>query len=173
MHNLHFVVVKAETGEEACDIVETQISNWGNENNWRTMCGAVSENNEVYYTTDGRYPPSKDSNTIAKINKKVKGWLKGNYYGGTAKELLAKGKKVECFSQQEAWSLMKYAEYLHELKLLKLTKTYQKKAGKKVSPSFDILSDEFYSWKFDERGVTRIDYENEGKVWVVFVDMHS
>lgn len=173
MHNLHFVVVKAETGEEACDIVETQISNWGNENNWRTMCGAVSENDEVYNANDGRYPPTKYSNTIAKINKNVNRWLKSCYYGETAKELLAKGKKVERFAQHELWSLMKYAEYLHELKCFKLTKTVQKKNGKKVSSSFDVLSDEFYSWKFDECGVTQIENENEGKIWVVFVDMHS
>ena len=173
MHNLHFVVVKAETGQEACNIVETEIMDWGNENNWRTMCGAVSENDEVYTANEGRYEPDKDTNTIAKINKTVRRWLKGSNYGETAKRLLDKGKKVERFTSHEAWSLMKYAEHLYELKSIKQTKAYQKKAGNKVSPSFDVLSDEFYSWKFDECGVTQIESGYEGKVWVVFVDMHS
>jgi hypothetical protein len=43
MHNLHFVITTADSPEDACNNVETLISDFGNENNWRTVCGCVSE----------------------------------------------------------------------------------------------------------------------------------
>ena len=70
MHNLHYVVVKAETGEEACSEVESSIEDFGNENNWRNICGAVSQDNEVYKSLDGRWKP-EDDDTIEKINESI------------------------------------------------------------------------------------------------------
>ena len=35
MHNLHYIVVQAETPEDAMSEAETMISDWGTENNWR------------------------------------------------------------------------------------------------------------------------------------------
>lgn len=173
MHNLHLVVVKAENGQDACSIVETEISRWGDENNWRTICGAVSEDDEVYQAEEGRFEPGESYDTIAKINKMVKGWLKGSFYGETAKRLLDKGKKIERFSSQEAWSLMRYAEYIMELKHIKERKKFRKAKGQDVKSSFDVLTDSFYEWKLDENGVTQLDVDGDGKLWVVFVDMHS
>ena len=57
MHNLHFILVRASSGEKACQDAENQIIDFGTDNNWRTMCGAVSEDNEVYDAGDGRYEP--------------------------------------------------------------------------------------------------------------------
>ena len=48
MHNIHFVKVKANSGEEACQVVENLLMDFGTDNNWRDFCGAVSEDNEVY-----------------------------------------------------------------------------------------------------------------------------
>jgi hypothetical protein len=172
MHNLHFVVVRAENGEDACSEADNFLMDWGNENNWRTMCGAVSEDNEVYKASDGRYEPDENTNTIAKINKIIKGWLKTDIYSETAKKLLAKGKKVEKFNRQELYSLQKYAKFLYEIKTIKDTKAYRKKNGDKVSNQFNVLEDDFYAFSYDECGVTQTD-SGDGKLWVVFVDMHS
>ncbi len=53
MHNLHLVVVNAENAKDAMHNAEMAIFEWGNENNWRTMCGAVSENDEMVATGNG------------------------------------------------------------------------------------------------------------------------
>lgn len=159
MHNLHFIVVKAETGEDACSEAESFLFDWGNENNWRTMCGAVSENNEIYNSGDGRWAPDEDSDTIEKINTRVQGWILEDGYGRQAKEAFDAGKNVNDFTLSELWSLEHYAKKLHE----------RKSIGNKP---FNVLEDFYYEYEYDECGVTHIDGE-EGKTWVVFCDMHS
>ena len=81
MHNLHFILVKANSGEEACKQAENEIIDWGTDNNWRTMCGAVSQDNEIYNANDGRYEPKDtDYQTIEAINNVVSQWTKENFY---------------------------------------------------------------------------------------------
>lgn len=177
MHNLHLVVVKADSAEDACSIVETELESFGNENNWRTICGAVSEKDEVFSKEGdfrGRYTPSDcETLTIEAINKMVKEWMKGNYYGDTAKKKLAKGKlDFSKWNSGDLWSLEQYAKHLYQVAKIKESKKHNKKAGKKVSKDFDVLNDSFYAYEYTECGVTHIDYEGE-KTYVVFVDMHS
>lgn len=165
MHNLHFIVVKASSGQEACREAENQIIDWGTENNWRIMCGAVSEDGEVYDAQDGRYrPKDTDYLTIDAINEAVKGWLSESFYGATAKEKLDKGEiNLDEWNAVELWSLSKYARHLSE--------SYPYKERE-----FDILKeDTFYAYQFDECGVTNLCYNSEDgdKTWIVFCDMHS
>lgn len=169
MHNLHFIRVVAETGEDACSTAETFIEDWGNENNWRTICGAVSQDNEVFDNTDtyggGRYKPSDTGYTsIEKINEVVDNWTKNTFYGQTAKELIENGKSITDFTTHELWSLKEYAKHLYAVK------SFQ---GDDNDKKFDILVDEFRPFDFDECGVTNYDGDDEGKIWIVFVDMHS
>jgi hypothetical protein len=163
-HNLHFIVVKAESGEDACLEAEYSIMGFGNENNWRTMRGAVSQDNEVYIASEGLYQPDKDS-TIAKINKTIEGWMQPSFHSETTKNLLDKGKKVEDFNLQELYSLKKYADFLYQQELFK------QRSGKN-GDNFNVLEDSFYAYSYDEYGVTQTDM-GEGKIWVVFCDMHS
>lgn len=160
MHNLHLVVVKAENAKDACDTVETELSDWGNENNWRTICGCVSEDNEVYIQGDGRYPPEKDD-TIETINKMVTEWVNDtNHYGKQAEEKLKTEPDITKWKPGELWSLQKYAE--------KLYNDYSIKGRE-----FNILEDSYYEYEYDECGVTQITSDSEDKIYVVFVDMHS
>ena len=71
MHNIHFVKVKANSGEEACQVVENLLVDFGTDNNWREFCGAISEDNEIFNSGEGRFEP-KDTNyqSIEKINEK-------------------------------------------------------------------------------------------------------
>lgn len=165
MHNLHFIVVKACSGQQACQEAENQISDWGTENNWRTMCGAVSEDNEVYDAKDGRYRPIEaDCTTIQQINDLIKVWISKSFYGGTAKDKLDKGEfNLEDWNGHELWSLSKHAKHLSE--------AYQYK-----DREFDILKgDTFYHYQYDESGATDLCWNSEDgdKTWVVFCDMHS
>jgi hypothetical protein len=165
MHNLHFVKVKANSGEEACQEVENLLMDFGNENNWRTFCGAVSEDNEVYNAGDGRYQP-KDTDyiTIEKINECVNDWIKSTFYGETARLKFEKGEtNLSEWHSHELWSLSKLAEHLSEAHSFK-------------EKPFDCMKDDcFFSYKYDECGFTDCTWSaNDGdKVWFVFVDMHS
>jgi hypothetical protein len=174
MHNLHLIVVKAETGYEACQNADAMLSDWGTENNWRTMCGAVSEDNETYDARDGRFRPDADTNTIDKLNDMVQDWMKESTYGLTAQIKLKRGKKIENFNSVELWSLRKYAEHLYAVKTVADCKKIRRKNGEKVSKKFSVLEDEFFQYQYDECGVTRLeDADDDGKLWVVFCDMHS
>jgi hypothetical protein len=166
MHNLHFILVKANSGEEACKQAETEIIDFGTDNNWRTMCGAVSEDNEVYDAGDGRYRPAEtDYTTIEAINEGVSKWIEGSFYGETARLKFEKGEtNIMEWDAHELWSLSKWAKHLSE------AHSYKGRA-------FDILKgDTFYGYQFDECGVSDMTYDTNDdgdKTWVVFCDMHS
>jgi hypothetical protein len=166
MHNLHFIVVRSSSGEEACKQAENEIIDFGTDNNWRTMCGAVSQDNEVYNAGDGRYEPKDtDYQTIEAINNAVGNWTKDSFYGETAKLKFEKGEtNLDEWNAIELYSLSKWANHLSE-------------ANSYKHREFDILKgDTFYTCQFDECGVTDFTYDtnDEGdKTWVVFCDMHS
>ena len=164
MHNLHFITVKAEDAEDAIGVAETYIEDWGNENNWRTICGCVSEDNKVHNCGDGRFSP-KDTGytTIKKINKCIQGWLKGNLYSQPAEEKIKKGDvDFEKWDGQDLFSLRKYAEFLEQ----------KNEIGIADIKEFDVLKHTYYSGQYDECGVTNCDYDGE-KTFVVFLDIHS
>ena len=166
MHNIHLVVCKAESAEDACNTVETHIMDFGTENNWRSICGCVSEDNEVFINdSTGRYCPEEDL-TIDKINKMVRGWMKGCFYGETAKKKLARSKgKIDLskWTSSQLFSLRMLAKYHEQLGYF----------GDDIK-NFDVLKNNFYAEEYTECGVTQIsDDDEEGKKFVVFVDMHD
>ena len=172
MHNLHYIVVNAESGQDACDIVESQITEWGNENNWRTIGGAVASDNEVYIvpqtTTWGgsRWTP-EPNHTIDMINEQVEKWLEPDKYYKDQFDKCVGGENINTFDWHGA---KKYCEHMFEL----LQTKHFMKEGK-----FDVLQNNFFEWSLDECGVTHIDIsqleDNDPtlKQYVVFVDMHS
>jgi hypothetical protein len=174
MHNLHFVKVRANSGEEACRVADNLLIDFGTENNWRAFCGAVSEDNEIYNADDGRYEPKDtDYQSIEAINNAVNKWTKNSFYGEIAKEKFEKGETdLSQWDSHELWSLSKLAEQLSE------AHSYRDRP-------FDLMKgDTFFAYKYDECGLTNMVYDTyedddeamgktKEKIWVVFVDMHS
>jgi len=164
MHNLHFIVLHANSGAEACERAENLISDYGNENNWRQISGAVSESNSVYTTGNGRFQPDADM-TIEECNKYLSVWLSDEGFGRIAADKFRNGEAdVFAWDEYELWSLKHLAEYLRQ------TKGW---GGSAIG--IDVLQQNFYYYQFDHEGVTQMDdYQHEGgERWVVFVDMHS
>jgi len=162
MHNLHFVVVKADTAKEACKEVESEIQDFGNENNWRTICGCVSSKNKTFNYEDGRWSPTDESlNSIKKINKFISEQIKP--YKDEVIQGLESGKTTFNDLKGFDWySLEKYAKDMFQYTHLK------------TPEQFDVLKDTYYEHSFDEFGVTNLIENTEGKgTYVVFVDMHS
>jgi len=166
MHNLHFLVLKADSPQDACAEAEDYIMDFGNENNWRTVCGCVSKRNQVFINdADGRYSPEQTGyTTIAKINRAVRRWINGDGgFGLTAKTKIAKAKKkidLSKWNTNELFSLERYAKHLYQKAQL---------GGKK----FNVLEDCFYPNEYTECGVTQIEGGEGKRMYVVFIDMHD
>ena len=158
MHNLHFIRVKADTPEEACNIAENSIDFWGDENNWRFIGGCVSEHNEVYiHDSFSRWVPDVET-TIEKINDMCSDRLTVPDYYKNPFDRCVQGLEESPF---DWYSAKKYCEHMYEVS----------KLGVKT---FDVLQDEFYSWKLDEFGVTDVGHKQDGDTtYVVFIDMHD
>lgn len=161
-HNIHLVVVKAESGADACSTVETELEGWGNEDNYRIIFGAVSADNEVYEKEKSRHY-NLSPKTIEGINKMVREWVEDPYYDKEAKNVLenyAQGKPVKSFD----WvNVSRWADLMHER---------QQVENQAKGKPFNVLEHSFFEYHYDELGVTHLSYEGEKK-WVVFVDMHS
>ena len=158
MHNLHFIRVKADTPEDACDTVENSILHWGDENNWRVIGGCVSEHNEVYiHDSSSRWVPDVDM-TIEKINDMCNDWLSVPSYYKKIFDRCVQGLEESPF---DWYSAKNYCEHMYEVSAL----------GVKT---FDVLQDEFYSWALGDRGVTDIEHIQDGDTtYIVFIDMHD
>ena len=176
-HELHLIVVKAIDGKEAMGKAESFIEDWGDENNWRHFCGAVSEDNVVTIGEEGGDWLDDSCNTIEKINEMVKRNLRSQLndisiddFNNTIKILKQYiiDKKIK---DPEGFVYGNYNVYeLNHVYDLVWSLLYNKIYD---IDKFDILKDEFLCVEYDEFGVT--DYypndKDEGKLHVVFVDM--
>lgn len=169
MHNLHYLVTRAENAQEACSQVESEISEWGTDNNWRTICGCISEDNEVYSTSEGRWTP-KEGTTISDINRQVTEWMNEDEYEKKRFDICARGESENSF---DWYGAKKYCESQYQ----KGTTLNSIKHDKRET--FDVLKDEYYSWALNECGVTLLDYSGlnteagGSKLYVVHLDMHD
>ncbi len=159
MHSLHLITIAADTAENACSEVESMIIDFGNENNWRTICGCISEDDEVYIQEEDVFAPEKKM-TITDVEKMVKDWVNNFNYNPT--EALVKFHlEADVLSSYEWLIIEKYAE--HRKNLI----------------DYNNIKDDFWhcnyrDWQLTENGVTNLVDEREGnKCYVVFIDMHS
>ena len=166
MHNLHLIVCSADSAQEACDFVEDLIDDWGTENNWKTICGCVSENNEVYDVDiideklKGRYCPTDTGFvSIPLINKFLDEVVNSNQYDDIIEKLktetdLTKWEKLDLFC------LGKYVRKVFEKPI-----------------DIDVFKINYYQYEYDEVGITNWILDNETTrsqtKYVVFLDMHS
>lgn len=174
MHNLHLCVVRAKNPLIAEDIVEAEIADWGNENNWRAICGSISEDDAVHVTGEGRFEPS-DTDTVETINKMFGKHVREPYIGvmGTdcretiRRTLAAVAADSPVEHDFDLYILEKYIHKLYENAINGLNKP-------DVVPN--VFEHQYNAWTLDEFGVTHIGDPTQdaaGKRYVVFVDMHS
>ena len=155
MHNLHFVRTKAKGPKTAIIDVESAIENWGDENNYRRVFGCVNKRGKktiVDKEARWTYITYKDTKKILE-----------NIYSvpdPDAKRIWEKvyEKEPEGF---EWYQIKKYAEW----QLRRRWADYPNK--------FNIWRDTFADWDLSEIGLTEIRTSDDGKDYIVFVDMHS
>ena len=172
--NLHFIRVKADNPKDACNTVENTIEDWGTENNWRSIGGCVSSDNEVYRIVDeenkfmnSRWVPDVDM-TIEKINVMCNEWLKPADYYKKQFDKCIDGKEESPF---DWYGAKKHCEHMYQKGMTLNSIKHDKRE------TFDVLKDEFYSWSLNECGVTSLDfiggYSGGSKLYVVYLDMHD
>lgn len=177
MHNLHLCVVRAANAEDAEDAVESALEDWGDENNWYTICGSVSEDDVVHTTDEGRYCPD-ELNSIVGINE----WFRrlvgsphiGVFDNDDSQAIFDTLRKLLNRETMHDWlplyRLRQYIQHLEAAAYADLTKP---------DIVLNVLEHEFKCWDLAEVGVTHINEPNahankdNGKLFVVFVDMHS
>ena len=157
MHNLHFILVNAESAVNAANTVSINIENWGCKDNRRKICGVVSQDGEdiIENYEGGRYPIYILSEGISETNFFKAGLIQLHDY---KKRFLENNKNFlrDLSSRTE----IEYED------ISTLSKLYELQ--------FDEI--QFQSNKFDEFGLTdqRLTEPKENeKSYLVMIDMHS
>lgn len=165
MHNLHLVRVLAENPQDACDIVDAELDNYGNENNFYSIVGCVSQNDEIFVLNKND-TFVENLKPIKEINEMVRNWMNYAFNHNNYKALIQKSVN-EPLSKYEWLRIKEYAYHM-----------YQIESFNSFNPNeeFDVLNDahEFYCWKIEENGVTDMCHASDGDtVYIVFINMHS
>jgi len=158
MHNLHLVSVKADNGKDACQIVESALTDWGNENNWRSILGAIDRNNNI--TDHEKTALTESKMTVERAERMVKDWMNSFYLQEHIPQLMQRINQIDQFSLYD-WNLLEdYARYKQET------------ISNPEPELFDIWENEFYSYQLDYCGLTNLHIDGRNQ-YLVFIDMHS
>ena len=188
MHNLHFVMVKGDSAEDAANNVESAINSWGNENNWRSIGGIASEDgtDDVENHDDARWGLSylddeenvpKDGNYFSKVSAYIRAMIMDKVslqnlhgdYADIGSAVTALSEKLKQFkSENDAGDRRILFEVGADLKHL-----HQIANSKYLLAEGNVLP-ELYAWEFEELGFTDLSEEDsDEKRYIVFLDMHS
>lgn len=164
MHNLHIMRTYAESHTNACSIVEDYISDFGDENNWRTICGSICEDGTTQDSTspfDGRYNLNDYSLNYLKrlFNQVVSTNSSTPNYDEEAFLRCASGNTN---SRLDWYVASQYCNKRYEIY------NFQNK-------DFDIMTDTLYEYQYDEFGLSDTFYPKNAfdKLYFVLIDMHS
>ncbi|MEI7668605.1 MAG: hypothetical protein WCJ33_00805 [Pseudomonadota bacterium] len=188
MHNLHYIMVKADSAEDAAHNIENAIDNWGDENNWRRIGGIASEDgtDDIENYQEARWALSSldeeddvpkegtyYSRTVAHIKQMITGSINlsnitGKYFdiNQAVAAIIGKLKEFNETSENcDRFLLFQMSENLKNLYELS-TSRHAMKAGFEIS--------ELHAWEFEEVGFTDMSERQEGsKHYIAFLDMHS
>jgi hypothetical protein len=187
MHNLHFILIKADSAADAASEAENLILDWGNENNWRCVGGVASEDgsDDIDNHDDGRWP-------LSFLDEEEGIPREGTYFSRAVAylhTLITEPVTLTCepFSthpdlrsalgqlsdqlrafnpehgnSSDLWVIGRNLKHLSEI-------VHSRKA---VKHGEDIP--QFYEGQFDHFGLTDLTSQSEGaRRYLVFLDMHS
>ena len=177
MHNLHFILIKADSAKEAASDAENLIVDWGTENNWRSIGGVAAEDgsDDIENHDSGAWGLSsldedKDvpregtyfSRAVTYLHNEIKEPL-----ADLPSTLLELSSRLRSFDPQavggfELWRIGRDLKSLSELMDSHAAHT----CGAEIS--------QLREWQFDEFGLTDLTSQSAGaRRYLVFIDMHS
>lgn len=187
MHNLHIVVVRAGTAEDAVNEVEGAIEDWGGENNWRCVFAAIGEDGSVH-ETDADALGEPTTWTLEALNEELRKAVQLPEMDAELNELLARLAKgrydgLECTrdpgGQREACTnihdIKELVDHLLDLQVAGLLGPGRE--ALRQGP-LSVFGTEFRRWELDRFGVTHLfgpecGNEEDDPLFAVLVDMHS
>ncbi len=187
MHNLHFILIKADSAASAAAEAENPMLDWGDDNNWRCEGGIASEDgsDDIENHADGRWP-------LSFLDAEEGVPKEGTYFSRAVAYLLREitetvtlpsapfsthpdlrsaiaelGDLLRTFDPEhdnsnDLWAIGHNLKHLSEL----MDSRNAAKQGEEIP--------QFYDWQFDHFGLTDMTEQSEGaRRYLVFLDMHS
>ena len=159
MHNAHFIIVAGQESDDARFNVESELEEWGNENNWFDIRRIIDLSNDNDNPSDVEYLQVvvDELNKVASIDRK-------QYIIDQINTLQT---QLDCGGRHIYWQLSEWYKELYYI--TGVTNPYT------VENLRDNTCDEYYPYTYDEFGLTSYAQElDEGeKLFLVEVDMHS
>ena len=184
MHNLHYIVINADSAADAAESALMEIQDWGNENNWRSVGGVASEDGtdliedyqDARWTLSCLRPDnaSPDDHSyfawaIADIWDKIDDIiLPHSPYTASASiaelilVIVESLRNTDGTNTDLLLCASENLKYLHQIA-----------RGRKHRETENAIP-EFYEWEFDRVGLTDLTHYTEGtQRYLVMIDMHS
>jgi hypothetical protein len=187
MHNLHFILLNADSATSAAYEAENLILEWGDENNWRCVGGVASEDgsDDIENHNDGRWGlsyfnaeqgiPNEGthfSRAVADLHRQIAEPVvfpatPRSTHPDLASALRELGDHLRAFDPahgdtHDLWCVRHNLEHLSEL----IASRRRREQGEAIPG--------FFPWHFDHFGLTDLTEDSEGaRRYLVFLDMHS
>jgi hypothetical protein len=187
MHNLHFILIKADSAADAAAEAENLILDWGDEDNRRRVGGVASEDgsDDIDNHDDGRWGlsflddeegVSRDgthfSRAVAYLHRQI---AEPGAFPATPHSthpdldsaLRELSDRLRAFDPargdtHDLWCVRHNLKHLSEL----IDSRRRREQGEVIP--------EFFPWQFDHFGLTDLTAHSEGaRRYLVFLDMHS
>ncbi len=186
MHTLHFILLNADSAQEAARTAASEILHWGDDSNWRSIGGVASEDgsDDVENQDDGRWPLSfldaheglpKEGTSFQKAVAYVRRMIEDpitlrdpphEQYPNLRAVLHRLAEQLLAFdpdtgSSHELWAAQRTLKQMEHI----------------LDGRGALRSDcvpEFYAWQLDHEGLTDMTWHTHGaKRFLVLLDMHS
>lgn len=185
MHTLHFILLNADSADDAADQLQPIIADWGNENYWRYIGGIASEDglDDVENHEDARWAlsdfPQSDTEprtAFDRISEYCRNLITGpitlRYEPSLTHDTIADAVSAlagrlaaQSWEAKDHFSLWKEARHLTQIA------EYASSLSQLTSTS---TITEHYAWQFDEHGLTDLTQQTNGRQrYLLFLDMHS
>jgi hypothetical protein len=187
MHNLQFILIKANEARHAAFEAENLILDWGDENNWRRVGGVASEDgsDDIENADDGRWGLSflDDEDRVSKegtyfsravgyLHREITEPVTLNFapystHSTMRMAIRELGDMLTVFdpdlgNTNDLWGIGRNLKHLSEL----IDSRRAREQGEEIP--------QFYDWQFDEFGLTDMTEQSDGaRRYLVFLDMHS
>jgi hypothetical protein len=184
MHNLHLILIKADSATKAAFEAEHLILDWGNENNWRSIGGVASEDgsDDIENHDDGRWGLSMlddisadgmyFSRAVAFLHRQIADPLifpatPHSTHPDLNSAIRELSDRLQAFDPEggdthDLWCVGHNLTYLSELI-----------ASRRLREQGEAIP-QFFPWQFDHFGLTDLTEHSEGASrYLVFLDMHS
>jgi hypothetical protein len=177
MHNLHFILIEADSATDAASEAESAILDWGNDNNWRSVGGVASEDgsDDIENKDDGGWG-------LSFLDEEVGIPKAGTYFSRAVAYLLT---EITQPLTDLAAKLIEFTDKLRGLDPQAVNGLELERIGRGLHDLSELVISrdardrgqdipQLREWQFDQFGLTDLTGGSQGaRRYLVFLDMHS